>query len=137
MNPDIDKIAPSTRSAINIDNGETSADLGLGGFIIKELYADFMLVEFIDATGGLTVDEKTGLAKVDEIGQKTWRKAIVRVVGHLVKATKVGDIVTFPDDKGLKTSTIKYKTAEGEVHDAVQAAFVNEWRVFAKLEKAS
>lgn len=136
MNPDIDKIAPLTQSALNLDSGEYSSDLKLAkGFYVSELYQDIILAEYIDNSGGFVQDEETGLYGAEEAGEQKWRKAIVRKVGHLVKATKVGDYIIFPNDKGLRAFTVKYVNDNGETHDAADAVMLNEWRIFAKLKK--
>lgn len=135
MNPDFDKINPASRSAINLDSGDISSDLGLGSdYCITELYSDFMLAEYLDISKQGFVDCGDGLYQT-EGGQKEWRKAIIRKVGHLVKTTHVGDIVTFPNDKGLRTSKVKYLDENGTPQLAEDGIFLNEWRVFAKLKK--
>lgn len=80
------------------------------------------------ASGLLTVDTKT----------KSWRKAIVRMVGNRVSPaanTKVGDIVLFPNDKGLPTGKVKYLNEKGEVCEAESGIFLNEYRIFAKVKR--
>ena len=58
--------------------------------------------------------------------QKSWRKAQVILAGPNVKFVKVGDIVMFPNDKGVTISNIEidgYGTLK-------QGMFLNEQRLF-------
>lgn len=90
-------------------------------------------------------EEQGGLVVVDT-KTKSWRKAVVRMVSDfkyfgkdgklypMVSATKVGDIITFPNDKGLVSGRIVYVDENGERKICENGVFLNERRIFGKLE---
>ena len=63
--------------------------------------------------------------------QRTWRLARVLLTGPLCKYTAVGDIVCFPDDKGMKVDNISISGIEGSVRNCI---FLNEERFFGICE---
>lgn len=123
------------KSNINIDTGLYSGDIGLGGdYYTTSLYSDFVLVKYID-TNESGQQEVGGLLVPTLTTDLSWRKGEVLMCGPHVLNTKPGDIVTFPNDKGLVTSTVFYMSKEGTVDEAKNAVFLNEERIFAKLKK--
>ena len=126
---------PLRKSNINLDTGLYSGDIGLGkDYYTDSLYADFVLVKYIDTNEG-GQREEGGLIVPTLTSDLNWRKGEVLMCGPLVQYTKPGDIVTFPNDKGLVTSTISYKSRTGEIEQTNNAIFLDEMRIFAKLKK--
>lgn len=75
--------------------------------------------------------------KVD-LKTKVWRKAVVRAVSPWVEShgtTKVGDIILFPNDKGLTAGKCGYRDADGNIIQASSAIFLTEQKIFAKVSK--
>lgn len=131
-----DKYFIPEKSLINLDSPHTSGNLGFGGYAAYCPYADFVLVEFIDMNDG-QIEDDDGLVRIESTKQ-AWRKGIVRMIGPVVErrgVTKVGDIIAFPSDHGLKTGNITYTDASGELHSGKDCIFLNEERIFTKLLK--
>lgn len=131
---DINKVA-TRKSDINLDTGLYTGDIGLGGeYYTNSLYSDFVLVKYIDTNQG-GEREEGGLLVPTLTNDLHWRKGEVLMVGPLVEYTEPGDLVVFPNDKGLVTATISYKNAEGNIEETNNAIFLDERRLFAKLRR--
>lgn len=134
MRADINSVA-TRKSDINLDTGLYTGDIGLGGdFYTDSLYSDFVLVKYIDTNEG-GEREEGGLLVPTLTNDLHWRKGVVLMVGPLAENTQPGDLVVFPNDKGLPTSTISYRCQDGTVEEANNAIFLDERRIFAKLQK--
>lgn len=131
-----DKLLIPEKSIINLDSPHTSGNLGFSNYAAYCPYADFILAEFIDMNEG-QIEDENGLVCI-ETTKQAWRKAIVRMIGPIVErrgVTKIGDIIAFPSDHGLKSGTITYIGEDGEAHTAKDCIFINEERIFTKLKK--
>lgn len=129
-----DKNTDVQRSDINLESTNLSGNLGIEGWVLGDIYADFVFVEYIDMDKGQTTT-KSGLIVVQNTN-KCWRRGIVRAISPFVATrghTKVGDIVLFPSDKGLQTGRFSYSAADGSVKEVENAVFLNEARIFAKI----
>lgn len=129
------KVPPLKKSNINLDTGLYSGDIGLGDeYYVKSLFSDIMLVKYIDIN-------ESGLREIDGLRVPTltndvvWRKGEVVMVGPDAKVISPGDLVIFPNDKGLPTSTVFYLTKDGNIEESGNAIFLDEARVFAKISK--
>lgn len=129
-----DENTEAMRSDINFDT-YGAGDLGLGGdYALLDLYKDFVFAEYIDMNKGFQTT-KSGLVTVDT-KTKSFRKAVVRMVGTTVAKygrTKVGDIIMFPNDRGLVTGSVNYVDADGNVKTAEDGIFLNEERIISSL----
>lgn len=124
------------RSDINLEGANVGGNLGLEGYVLSSLFADFVFCEYIDISDGQLVS-KGGIIMMEDTN-KTWRKAVVRMVSPWVEkrgAVKVGDIVMFPNDKGLQTGRVDYIGADGKQHNTSHGIFLNEMRLFATLKQ--
>ena len=106
---------------------------GLEDFKLKMLFDDIILVEFIDEVednkGSAIM--RNGLYVPTNANTKAWRKAKAVLIGPHVKYTKVGDIVLFPNDKGVSVSGIDVD-GYGKIGKGM---FLNEQRLFGILTK--
>ena len=120
--------------------------------IVKEslvaAYPDFILddVDFIERNEMSYYEvelEKGGaeIVAVDTSSNKTWRKARVLMVGPACLNTHVGDIILFPNDKGLPSGEVEYIQQTGQEQNVVSVAkngiFLSEHRIFATLSNIS
>lgn len=131
-----DKYMTPSKSIIDLDSPNTSRNLGFSGYTVSDLYADFILVEYIDINDG-QIEDENGLV-IKETINSPWRKAIVRAISSVIKdrcKTKIGDIVTFQNDHGLQAGSIDYVDEKGNVRHGKNCVFVNEYRIFSKLTK--
>lgn len=133
-------VNPSSRSDIDITGANTSSDLGLSkSWAIDKLFADFILVEYIDISEGYIKDEDSGLFMVDR-ENSSWRKArVCSVSDYSARVTGLvpGDIIIFPDDKGLKTGKTSYVDGNGDIVMIKNGCFLNDKRIFATIKKIS
>lgn len=135
MPEDIDKYIPPSRTDINIDNGLYNGNLGLSdGYSVVKPFADFILVEYIDIVQGGEI-EVDGLVIPQTVKEMQWRKGKVLQIGPYVRNVKAGDLVTFPNDKGLATSKVWYNAEDGTVKVCDNGIFLNEERLFAQIEE--
>lgn len=126
MPANIDQLYP-TRSLIDLSS-HSDGNFGMEDFILSQVYSDIILVEFIDLSddgesvmrGSIYIPANTLI--------KAWRKAKVVLVGTEVKNTKVGDIVMFPNDKGVTVSGMEV-AGYGKIKNGM---FLNEQRLFGK-----
>lgn len=136
MVEDVDKIIPPSRSDINIDKGLYSGDLGLSdNYAIVQPYVDFILAEYIDVCDESMLQSSEGLYIPQSTKNLHWRKGKVLQVGTHVQYTQPGDIIVFPNDKGLPASKITYFAADGTTQTSNNAIFLNEYRIFAKVQE--
>lgn len=106
---------------------------GFEEYKLSKLFDDIMLVEFIDEIedGAGSYIMRGGIAVPTNVNTKAWRKAKVILVGPNVVFTKKGDIVLFPNDKGVTVANV-------EVADygvVKKGMFLNEQRIFGILTK--
>jgi len=118
------------RNLIDLDTYRNDS-FSLYGYKLNTVLDDILLVQYVD----LSEDGKSVIRNGIHIPlaqvQKTWRLARVILTGPLCKYATPGDIVCFPDDKGIKVDNITVKGIEGSVRDCV---FLNEERIFGVCE---
>ena len=119
------------RSLIDLDLYRNDS-FNLLGYKLNKVLDDILLVQYVD----LSEDGKSVIRNGIHIPlsqvQRTWRLARVILTGPLCKYAQAGDIVCFPDDKGIKVDNISIKGIDGSVRDCV---FLNEERIFGVCEK--
>jgi len=128
MPADIDQL-PTQKSVIDLGQ-YSQGDFGLDDFKLTFLFDDIILVKYVDLDGDNGEEGdfiKRGSLYIDPKSvQKSWRKAEVILAGPNVKHAKVGDIVMFPNDKGITISNV-----EIEGHGMLKKGmFLNEQRLF-------
>ena len=128
MPADIDQLAP-TRSLIDMSS-HSEGNFGLDDFVLSQVYGDIILVEFTDLSEDGDFIKRGSIFIQTNAVTKAWRKARVVLVGTEVRNTKPGDIVMFPNDKGVTVSGIDIK-GYGKVKSGM---FLNEQRLFGKCE---
>ena len=128
MPADID-LLPVQKSVIDLGQ-YSQGDFGLSDYKLSFVFDDIILVKYVDLEGENGEEGqyiKRGSLYLDpKTMQKSWRKAQVILAGPNVKFVKVGDIVMFPNDKGVTISNIEidgYGTLK-------QGMFLNEQRLF-------
>jgi hypothetical protein len=128
MPADIDQL-PVQKSVIDLGQ-YSQGDFGLDDFKLTFLFDDIILVKYVDLDGenGEEGDFiKRGSIFIDPKSvQRSWRKAEVILAGPNVKHTKVGDIVMFPNDKGITISNVEIE-GYGMLKKGM---FLNEQRLF-------
>ena len=105
----------------------------LDQFKLSAVFDDIVLVEMIDETddNGATSIVRNGLHVPVNILTKAWRKAQVVLTGPNVQHAKVGNIVIFPNDRGVEVSNIEV-VGYGKLK---KGKFLNEQRLFGICKK--
>lgn len=135
-----DKYNKASVSDINLESPNCAGDIAIRGFVLNSLYDDFVFADYIDMDNGY-IKHESGLVTVDTTANKTWRKARVIMVGPSCRATSPGDIILFPNDKGLPCGEVEYiQETDNDGQDstvliAKNGIFLSEHRIFAKLLK--
>lgn len=128
----IDVLAPK-RSLIDLDN-YNKGNFGIGeDFVLSHIFDDIVLVEYIDEVSDGSGDAvmRGGILVPTNTLIKAWRKAQVILIGPAVKQCNVGDIVIFPNDKGVSVSNIEVE-GHGKLKKGI---FLNEQRLFGVCKK--
>lgn len=131
----LDKYNAASVSDINLESPNCAGDMAIRGFGVQKLYDDFVFADYIDVDNGY-IKHDSGLVTVDTSSSKTWRKAKVLMVGPSCRETSVGDIILFPNDKGLPCGEVEYVT-DGSLAKALNGIFLSEHRIFASLKHVS
>lgn len=126
MPANIDQLEP-TRSLIDLSS-HSDGNFGMEDFVLSQVYNDIILVEFIDLSDDGSNVKRGSIYIPTNTLIKAWRKAKVVLVGTDVKNTKVGDIVMFPNDKGVTVSGMEI-AGYGKIKNGM---FLNEQRLFGK-----
>jgi co-chaperonin GroES (HSP10) len=126
-------ILETQRSLIDLTS-HSDGNFGFGeDFKLSFLFEDIVLVEFIDEADDGHGDAilRGGIFVPTNTLTKAWRKAKVILAGPNAQYAKVGDIVIFPNDKGVSVSNI-----EIEGHGILKKGmFLNEKRLFGICKK--
>lgn len=125
---DITTIA-GTRSLIDLSDA-TQTSLELSDWVLKRVFDDIILVELIDENENAEV-EREGLFLPGSVMKYLWRKGKVILTGQGVELCKIGDIVIFPNDKGILVTNVDVDNF-GKIKKGM---FLNERRIFGILEK--
>lgn len=123
----IDVLEPR-KSLIDLDS-YSKGNFGIGNdYILSFLFDDILLVEYVDEVSDGSGDAvlRDGLYVPTNALIKAWRKARVILAGPGVKYCKKGDIVLFPNDKGVAVSNVEID-GYGKIGKGV---FLNEQRLF-------
>lgn len=120
------------KGLIDLDSN-SEGFFGLDDYKLSFLFDDIVLAEFVDeiedSQGSVVV--RNGLYVPTNANTKAWRKAEVVLTGPNVQYCKKGDIVIFPNDKGVTVSNMEidgYGTVK-------KGMFLNEQRIFGIAKK--
>jgi hypothetical protein len=126
MPANIDQLE-TTRNLIDLSS-HSDGNFGMEDFVLSQVYNDIILVEFIDLSEDGENVKRGSIYIPTNTLIKAWRKAKVVLVGTEVKNTQVGDIVMFPNDKGVTVSGMEI-AGYGKIKNGM---FLNEQRLFGK-----
>ena len=119
------------RSLIDLDTYQNSDTFSLQGYNLSKVMDDIVLAQFVDLSDDGQSVVRNGIHIPLAQVQRTWRLAKVILIGPNVEECKPGDIVCFPDDKGIKVDNMSIKGYDKPLRDCI---FLNEQRflVFVK-----
>lgn len=124
----VEKISPK-KSVINLTDYRDD-NFAIHGYSISKILDDIILVQCID------VGDDSGYIRRGDIltmaTARAWRLGKVILIGDKTREVKVGDIVSFPNDKGIPVDNINVKGIKGTIRNCV---FLNEQRIFGICEE--
>ena len=109
-----------------LDLASYAADgFSLFEYKLTSLLDNIVLVQYLDENDHGEISRGGIFVPLNTVN-KVWRIGKIILAGPYCKFVKQGDIVTFPNDKGISTSNI---TVDGQ-GDIKNAVFLNEDRLF-------
>lgn len=117
-----------TRSLVDVSD-YTNTQMNLDDCVLSQLFDDIILIEYLDENENAEV-ERNGLVLPGAVVKNLWRKGKVVLVGQGVELCQVGDIVLFPNDKGILITNVEVENY-GKLKKGM---FLNERRIFGKLK---
>jgi len=115
------------RSLIDLDTYQHTDNFSLHGYSMSRVMDDIVLAQYVDLSEEGDTIKRNGIHIPLAQVQKTWRLAKVILSGPNCKFCGVGDIVCFPDDKGIRADNIK---VAGHSKPLRNCLFLSESRFF-------
>lgn len=97
----------------------------LDGWTLTKVLDDILMCQYIDTNEDGTEVKRGSLYVPINVTTFAWRLAKVVLAGPKCETVKVGDIIMFPNDKGLQVSNL---------NDMKNVVFLNENRIFGVCE---
>jgi len=120
------------KSLIDLDSYQDTDTFSLHGYKLNRVMDDIVLAQYVDlAADGNSVIRNGIHIPLSQV-RRTWRMARVILVGPKCNYTKPGDIVCFPDDKGIKVDNLSVTGFDSSIRDCL---FLNEDRFFGICEE--
>ena len=115
------------RSLIDLDTYQETDTFSLQGYKLSKVMDDIVLAQYVDLSNDGRSVIRNGIHIPLSQVKRTWRLARVVLVGPLCKYTSPGDVVCFPDDKGIKVDNLR---VVGHDHSLRDCIFLSEQRFF-------
>jgi len=96
-------------------------DFNLDGWKLTKVLDDILMCRYIDVSEDGTEIKRGSIYLPINAVNFTWRLAEVILAGPACKTVKEGDIVVFPNDKGIQVANM---------NDMKHIVFLNESRIF-------
>ena len=120
------------RSLIDLDTYQNTDTFSLHGYKLNRVMDDIVLAQYVDLSKDGNSVIRNGIHIPLSQVRRTWRMARVILVGPKCNYTKPGDIVCFPDDKGIKVDNLSVTGFDSSIRDCL---FLNEDRFFGICEE--
>ena len=115
------------RSLIDLETYQETDTFSLQGYKLSKVMDDIVLAQYVDLSNDGRSVIRNGIHIPLSQVKRTWRLAKVILVGSLCKFTTPGDVVCFPDDKGIKVDNLRVVGYDQSLRDCL---FLNEQRFF-------
>jgi len=112
------------KGKIQIENYPAESIM-LDGWKLTKVLDDILMCQYIDTSEDGTEVKRGSLYVPINVTTFAWRLAKVILAGPKCSMVKVGDIVMFPNDKGLQVANL---------NDMKNIVFLNENRIFGVCE---
>lgn len=109
---------------VQLDN-YLGSDMNLENWTLKKVLDDILMCQYIDINEDGTEVKRGNIWVPVNAVNFTWRLAKVLIAGPDCKTVKEGDVVVFPNDKGIQVANLN-----GYKH----VVFLNESRIFGVCE---
>jgi hypothetical protein len=120
------------RSLIDLDTYQDTDTFSLHGYKLNRVMDDIVLAQYVDLSEDGSSVIRNGIHIPLSQVRRTWRMARVILVGPKCNYTKPGDIVCFPDDKGIKVDNLSVTGFDSSIRNCL---FLNEDRFFGICEE--
>lgn len=114
------------KGTIQLDKYTSSENFNLFGYELSQVLDDIILVKYVDCNDDGTEILKNGVWVPINVTTYAWRLGEVVLAGPRCKLVKTGDVVCFPNDKGIQVGNLEVE-GEGKLRNS---CFLNEERVF-------
>ena len=114
------------KGTIQLDKYTSSENFNLFGYELSQVLDDIILVKYVDCNDDGTEILKNGVWVPINVTTYAWRLGEVVLAGPKCKLVKTGDVVCFPNDKGIQVGNLEVE-GEGKLRNS---CFLNEERVF-------
>ena len=109
---------------VQLDN-YLGQDFNLDGWKLTKVLDDILMCQYIDVSEDGTEVKRGSIYVPVNAVNFTWRLAKVILAGPDCKTVKEGDIVVFPNDKGIQVANM---------NNLKHIVFLNETRIFGVCE---
>jgi len=120
------------RSLIDLDTYQDTDTFSLHGYKLNRVMDDIVLAQYVDLSEDGSSVIRNGIHIPLSQVRRTWRMARIILVGPKCNYTKPGDIVCFPDDKGIKVDNLSVTGFDSSIRNCL---FLNEDRFFGICEE--
>lgn len=119
-------LTDDVKGTIQVENYSSSENFNLFGYELSAVLDDIILVKYVDCNEDGTEILKNGVWVPINVSTYAWRLGEVVLAGPRCKMVKTGDVVCFPNDKGVQAGNLEV-TGEGKLRNS---CFLNEERIF-------
>ena len=120
------------KGLVDLDTYQNTDSFSLHGYKLRAVMDDIVLAQYVDLDeSGTSIKRGSVYIPLAHV-QRTWRMARVILSGLRCKFTKPGDVVCFPDDKGIKVDILAVSGFDSSLRNCL---FLNEDRFFGICEE--
>ena len=116
----------NVKGTVQLDKYASSENFNLFGYELTTVLDDIILVKYVDCNDDGTEILKNGVWVPINVNTYAWRLGEVVLAGPRCNLVKVGDVVCFPNDKGIQVGNLEVE-GQGKIKNS---CFLNEERIF-------
>lgn len=116
----------NVKGTVQLDKYASSENFNLFGYELTTVLDDIILVKYVDCNDDGTEILKNGVWVPINVNTYAWRLGEVVLAGPRCNLVKVGDVVCFPNDKGIQVGNLEVE-GQGKLKNS---CFLNEERIF-------
>jgi hypothetical protein len=116
----------NVKGTIQVESYAGGENFNLFGYELAAVLDDIILVKYVDCNDNGTEILKNGVWVPININTYAWRLGEVVLAGPRCKLVKQGDVVCFPNDKGIPVGNLEVE-GQGKLKNS---CFLNEERIF-------